>query len=381
LDDADRTCVADILSPANITAYIDAILDVNATTLPHLDCPAFDRRRYGSLAHDPSDTSPEILYFFALDLRNCLPLLPRLIGSIVEVIRFLGPARCALSIVEGNSPDGTYDVLAALRPALDALTTTYYFQSTPLNPLAGDRISGLAELRNLALGPLLNETEAPRYHATNTTVAFVNDVAICAEDILELLHQRRHLRADMVCAFDWTYVGADPTFYDVWVAKDMAGDTFFRIPPDGSWDEAGTLFPSDPAARARHARLLPFQAFSCWNGATAFTASPVLDGLVRFRGPRDGECYQGEPQLFCKDLWWLGYGRIAVVPSVNLEYTDDKGKLVKALKGYTSENVLGVRPEEEEIEWSATPPEQVRCMPSWEDQFWEPWNVTLGERA
>jgi alpha-1,3-mannosyltransferase len=296
----------------------------------------------------------------------------------VEAVRFLGPQRCALSIVEGNSPDGTRDVLAALRPALDNLTTTYYFKSTPLNPLEGDRISGLAELRNMALAPLMNETEARKYSPSNTTVAFINDVAICTEDILELFHQRRQLQADMVCAFDWTWVNPGPSFYDVWVAKGMNGDTFFRITEDGSWGEADNLFPNDTLSRSRYDRHLPFQTFSCWNGATAFTASPILDGLIKFRGPREGECYQGEPQLFCKDLWWLGYGKIAVVPAINLEYTDERGKMIKVLKGFTSENVRNTIAQEEVFEWVSEPPETVRCMPSWQDQFYEPWNVTLG---
>jgi alpha-1,3-mannosyltransferase len=50
------------------------------------------------------------------------------------------------------------------------------------------------------------------------------------------IHQRQYEDADMVCAMDWTYVGRDPTFYDVWVARDMNGDSFFEIPEDGSWE-------------------------------------------------------------------------------------------------------------------------------------------------
>ncbi|KAK3896481.1 mannosyltransferase 1, partial [Staphylotrichum tortipilum] len=83
-------------------------------------------------------------------------LLPRLINSLVETIRFLGPSRCALSIVEGNSVDGTGEVLASLRPALEALGVTYHFSTTPIDPTHGDRIVALAHLRNLALAPLLN---------------------------------------------------------------------------------------------------------------------------------------------------------------------------------------------------------------------------------
>lgn len=103
-------------------------------------------------------------YFFAFDLRNCVGLLPRLMGSIVEVIRFLGPEHCALSVVEGNSPDGTGEVLAALRPRLTALgVRTHMVLSSTADPL-------------------------PRGEQDEPTVLFINDVAICPDDVLELAY-------------------------------------------------------------------------------------------------------------------------------------------------------------------------------------------------
>ncbi len=62
-----------------------------------------------------------------------------------------------------------------------------------------DRFTKLAQLRSMALEPL---TAAPEVYA-NATVIFINDIAICAEDILELVHQRFAQGADMTCAFDW----------------------------------------------------------------------------------------------------------------------------------------------------------------------------------
>lgn len=150
----------------------------------------------------------------------------------MQVIEFLGPEQCALSIIEGPSKDGTGQVLGALRPALDALTTTYYLKTTDVSSVQGERIEKLAKLRNMALQPMLEDTSK---YTADTTVVFLNDVAICSEDILELVHQRKFLGADMVCATDWTYAGQDPTFYDVWVARDMNGDSFFEIGRDGNW--------------------------------------------------------------------------------------------------------------------------------------------------
>ncbi|EAQ84571.1 hypothetical protein CHGG_08585 [Chaetomium globosum CBS 148.51] len=101
------------LTRENLTAHIQAILDPNLNPdLPKLKCPPFNASRYEHLKINPSSSTtsssdPPIHYFFALNLRNCLPILPRLLSSILEAIRFLGPSHCALSIVEGNSPDGT----------------------------------------------------------------------------------------------------------------------------------------------------------------------------------------------------------------------------------------------------------------------------------
>ncbi|KAL2178329.1 glycosyltransferase family 69 protein [Thermothelomyces heterothallicus CBS 202.75] len=373
---------ATFLAEVTRAAYVKAIMNPDATDLPRMECPKLDSSRYQQLQETGGDQG--IRYFFALDLRQCLAILPRLLGSVVEAIRFLGPEKCALSIVEGNSDDGTSEVLAALRPELEALGLTYHFNTSPINPKKGNRIKALAALRNLALQPLLDryytnpkQSSPPPPPTPPPTVIFLNDVAICPEDILELAHQRRALGADMVCAMDWTYVGQDPTFYDVWVARGLTGDSFFEIPPDGSWDLAWNLFWNDAGARARLAARRPFQVFSCWNGAAVFSAAPLVDKPpVRFRAPREGECSQGEPQLFCKDLWFHGYRKIAVVPAANLAYSDDAGRRIKEAKGYASTWVGAPGWEDEPVEWRNDPPEGVKCIPAYDKQFFEAWNKT-----
>ena len=37
----------------------------------------------------------------------------------------------------------------------------------------------------------------------------------------------------------------------------------------------------------------------------------------------------GEPTLFCKDMWHEEYGKIAVIPSVNVGYNDEESRKVK----------------------------------------------------
>jgi alpha-1,3-mannosyltransferase len=347
--------------------YVQAILKPqNNGILPLLQCPKLNYTRYGYLDTKATNSTK---YFFALDIRQQADLLPRLIGSIVEAMHFLGPARCSLSVVEGHSNDGTLETLKLLGRHIEKMGAKYHFVSSDIDSLAGDRISKLAQLRNLALQPLPRDS-----NLAHTSVVFLNDVAICAEDILELIHQRLVQTADMTCGMDWVNLWKDFTFYDVWIARSMNGDSFFEIPSDGNWNSAWNLFWDDPRAHERFNNHRPFQVFACWNGAAVFTAK-VLE-KISFRRPHEDECNQGEPSLFCKDMWYHGMGRIAVVPSVNLEYSDEAGKQIKELKGYVSD---WAQKEEGEqlIEWEAMPPKRVKCMKNYEEQEWLPWDESL----
>lgn len=109
----------------------------------------------------------------------------------------------------------------------------------------------------------------------------------------------------------------------------------------------------------------------------SFTAKPFLNQDIAFRSSNPGECYQGEPELLCKDLWHKGYGKIAVVPAVNLEYSDDASKKLKDLKGHTSKWVGPDQDAKSQIDWKGTPPEQVKCMAIMDKPDWRPWNETL----
>lgn len=172
-----------------------------------------------------------------------------------------------------------------------------------------------------------------------------------------------------------------PIFYDVWIARSLSGNLLFDIPPaTGTWQHSLDLFFDHPPSRARFLAGLPTQVFSCWNGAVALRAAPLARGDAAFRCPRPGECFQGEPQLLCKDLWGRGYGRIAVVPAVNLDYTDRGGRWVKKEKGYVSDFVgregrLDER--RERIAWEPRPPEMVKCVPTFTEQEWLPWNESM----
>lgn len=359
-------------------SYIKAIMSPENTDFPRLKCLAPSGDRYTYLNDSSNDKSTRPSYFFALDLHQCVSILPRLMGSIVETIRFLGPANCALSIVEGRSDDGTYEVLKLLKDEIDQMGAKYFYVSNDIDPGKENnrhRISALAELRNIALQPLVEHAE--QYDA-DVTIVFLNDVAICMEDILELVHQQRYQQADVTCAMDWTFVGPDPTFYDVWIARGMNGDSFFNIPPDGNWNSAWNLFWNNPTAQDRQRSGRPFQVFSCWNGAITFTAKPLIEGKLKFRGSHLSECFQGEPKIFAKEMWYNGYGKIAVIPSVNLEYSDEAAKKIKAQKGYVSKWVDAEGTTNDlQIEWDSEPPPKVKCIPNYENQTWPLWDEGL----
>jgi alpha-1,3-mannosyltransferase len=223
--------------------------------------------------------------------------------------------------------------------------------------------------------------EHPYRFSNETEVIFLNDVALCSSDILELIHQKRFQVATMTCGIDWD--AERNSFYDVWIARGMSGDSFFHIPDSGSWDEASNLFWNDQVSKRRLEASVPFQVFSCWNGGVVFSASVLLaeDGKegVRFRAHKDSECHQGEPQLFCKDLWYYGHGRIAVVPSVNFGYSDADAKKIKKKRGTVERWVARESTEREplKIEWKKDPPAEVKCIDNWANQFWRSWDEGL----
>lgn len=357
-----------------IATYVKAILDPRGNYVPMLNCLAPDLSLYEHLK--PSTSSlhssfSKTQYFFALNLRENMAVLPRLLGSTIEVIQFLGPEHCALSIVEGNSHDGTGDVLAALEPHLDAGLRVHFTLGSQIDPLGGARFAKLAELRNLALSPML---EDPKRYG-DATVVFLNDVIICPDDILELIHQRVNIGADMACAMDWIVGSDDIVFYDVYISRGISGDLFFDIPKDASWSRATNLFWNDKESKQRFDAKKPLQVFSCWNGAVVFTAKPFVEKKLAFRRAyqQSGECSNGEPELFCKDMWLNGHGKIAVVPYINLVYKPEDGERIKYEKGYTLERKRPADPTQDQIVWKP-PPEKVKCMPTFDRQYWTPWN-------
>ncbi|KAL8723416.1 MAG: hypothetical protein Q9225_000247 [Loekoesia sp. 1 TL-2023] len=336
----------------------------------HLHCQTLLKDRY---AHLRSFASPKPRFYFALDLYQAADILPRLLSSILEAIKFLGPTYCYLSVVEGSSNDGTSEMLYALGKEAKELGFAYSLIRSNMDSKnkTNDRIETLSKFRNLALAPFLRDPS--RFDSEETTIVFINDISLCPNDILELVHQRRIQGADMACPMDYS---DDGLFYDVWVARSMTGDIFFEIPRSGLWKYAKNLLWDDPATKQRLDAHQPFQVFSCWNGMAAINAKPFVEKGIRFRRNREGECCMGEPTLLCKDFWANGFGRILVVPSVWVAYSHKASVAVKKSKGCVEDNVKDNKSEsgiQEMVEWKSDPPSLIKCpIPSYADPQWVP---------
>ncbi len=342
-------------------------------TFSRLRCPTTIGARYDGLKATVAPGDNKVQYFFALDLHQVTPLLPRLMGSIVQAMKFLGPEKCRLSVIEGRSDDGTYQILDAMRKEIEGLGSMFYLDRGDMSPKSAgvNRIEALSELRNMALAPVVNDHTT---YSHNTVIVFINDVAICPEDILELLYQHKYQKATMTCAFDWIHDGE--AFYDVWASRTMVGNIVFEITQTASWEYKANLFWDDPPSKEKFEKVQPFQVYSCWGGMVTLDAKPFIERKVTFRSSVDGECVMGEPTLLAKDMWKQGIGKVLAVPTVNVGYSNEDGVKIKARRGYVTDHINTSHspedPQTELVAWQSKPPPMVKCLPTFDAPSWVP---------
>lgn len=361
--------------------FLDAVLRDAGASTDRLECPG-EREfhpRYQALRRIES---PGIQYMFSVDLYQSMPIINRLMTSIIKAIQVLGPERCSLSIVEGRSTDGTFTVLEHLTNFLADLGVKYWLHQSSIDPMdkGRDRIEGLANLRNQAIQPLLTGDNG---FVANPQIIFLNDIMVCPDDILELVYQHKLQNATQTCAMDWIEQGK--WFYDVWVSRSMTGNIFFEVPSSGEWTYVENLFYDDPFTKKRFENAEPFQVFSCWGGMTVLEAAPFQNSNLTFRRNVEGECYGGEPQLLGMDLAKLNISKVQTIPSVNVGYdNNESGLSVKQRRGYLHEKVNVAKQitrfEEDtdtrRVHWKP-PPCKIRCMPetgemTWVDAWYDP---------
>ena len=368
-EDADKASN----SSARVQQYLDAIFDPTDTSFDRLQCPPDLGIRYEALRQPSASGKPK--YYIAIDLYNAEHILPRLLGSLVEVIQYLGPSSCVVTIVEGRSDDLTYLVLDGLKSEFQRSGTAYHLLQNTIDPTGEgvDRIEALAELRNFALEPLVSN---PTGFATDTVVLFVNDVAVCPSDMLELLYQHNVQSAHQTCAMDW--VDQATRFYDVWVSRTInSGNLFYEVTYNAEKWYVDSMFWDDPPTKKLFHAYEPFEVYSCWGGMVTIDPREFISGEIRFRRSFEDECYMGEPTLLGKDFWRTGQGRIATIPSVVVSYSDTDGKYTKERRGYVSDHVdlskVAEDTQTQIIDWKSRPPLQVKCLPYWGAQLgWVP---------
>lgn len=360
----------DALNSSEVASFLEAITNNDRASSSGSACHTTIGPRYNTL----KGSTRKIEYYFALNLHQAIQVLPLLLRAILETARFLGPTQCAISIIEGRSTDGTFHIVEAYKHELEKLGVEFYLSTSGIDPKdeKQDRMEGLAFLRNMALAPLVI---SPDLYSPDVQIIFLNDVMICQNDILEMVYQQRKQNATMTCGMDWSSQGA--TFYDIYVARSIVGESFWQVAQDGLWHFSNNLFWTDRESRAKFDNHQPFQVYSCWNGGAVIAGAPIVQQKIRFRRSNvsTDECYMGEPTLFAKDLWRLGLGRIQVVPSINVVYAEEtEFNVVKDLRGRV-EGTINISDEAlqtERVQWQALPPSLVKCMPQLHAPYWVP---------
>ena len=274
--------------------------------------------------------------FIALNVYNSEVSLPYTLDAITTVCRVI---QCQVSIYESRSTDKSVELLDIAREwfTRNGIPFTIVSDRDGRNPLSRNgkhRIDVLAAIRNRAIEALVDAE----------TVLFLNDVVVCAQQILDLLLMHQHNDADLSCGMDWMWDQRTKglTFYDNWVARTINGHLFLA-------DE--NLLSAHAPSRDAYDRGDPFQVFACWNGMAAIKSDAFLKHKISFRAAEEGECNQSEALLFAKDLWKVGMSRVMVVPTINLAYTVEDALQLKS-------SAVKLK----RIDFSRTPPIEIKCQ-------------------
>ncbi|KAI0036418.1 cryptococcal mannosyltransferase 1-domain-containing protein [Vararia minispora EC-137] len=349
---------------------------------------------YGWHAERYADLRNTTNVFLAVNFYNNEDILPTFFQELPVLVRHLGPERVFVSVYENGSQDSTPEMLALLDDLLAALRVPHQVVYSAEGDISrkerGHRIEVLANVRNRVLAPLYSGAAAVHVPGGSfDDLLFMNDIAFCAADMLELLHEKRAHGANQVCALDW--VGA--YIYDNWVLRTMRGTMFYmtkinvipwlhrKHPYLFRTGQRYALLDSD-ADKARLARALPLQVFSCWDGATAFDAAPfAAPGGIRFRMARADRDDAGQTRtitdlasesfLSSVDMWKAGRGRIMVVPKASVAYDYKTYRLHR--KDYVEPPPYA----HAAFVWQDTPPAQVAMLDygNWTQPIhWAPWD-------
>ncbi|SPC61320.1 uncharacterized protein UHOD_01270 [Ustilago sp. UG-2017b] len=263
--------------------------------------------------------------FIASNLYNNQEILPTYMSSLKKLINHLGPDNVFVSIYESHSTDQTKPMLAQLETDLAHMHVPRRIlsddQAVRMNKSSAvqDRIEFLADVRNVAMQPLLDHNSSEKF----SHVLWVNDIIFSAQDALQLL-QTNNTHYDQACAMDFIGNG----LYDTWVTRDAEAKTLKR-----TWPYFKRTQDIEAMREGR-----PFEVNSCWNGITAFDAKwfypsssfsslktdeegPVTQPL-KFRS--SPTCVSSECQLVSYDIHRASQPARPVIlinPAVKVAYT------------------------------------------------------------
>ena len=320
--------------------------------LRELDPSLFDAaqtRKDMGLPHDGT-------YFIAMLLHNNEDILANVMTELFKVLFMLALApsdfsNLFVSIYESGSSDFTRILLSEVQAHLRLLGVPHSVVTGDMTRKYGeDRIMFLSHLRNQALAPLFSTG------GSYEKVLFLNDVIFCSSHILELAYQHAHHGADMACAVDVVFDGAGENlyYYDVWVAIDMEGQHFQNVYPFIKHAESLQAFEG----------MRPFQVFSCWGGAVVLPSSVFMQERLRFRHGGYLECPSSECELFARDLWSIGRGKVVTIPTVVTAYEVSVYNRATQLldDDFDISDRIGARPVTK-VSFALTPPRTIACWP------------------
>lgn len=363
-------------------------------------CP-LDMTRFSTIAKSSFKSRTSHPISIAINLHNSQHVLPSQMKAIITAIHHLLPTHAIfLSIYENDSKDTTAQMLGQLAAALerigiDGLWITSSKMKSAIT--TENRIDMLAEIRNAAIRPLLP-------FAGSGTIIFINDVILCASDILEMILQLQIQSADAVVGVDWADSTSDgpspPYVYDAWVLRGINGQMVYRqskttpwplAPPAGQDWITHAFSTQDTEVHERWLNNLPFPVYAGWGGIVALKAELFVEHGLRFRSSKatgwDGGSASGsmgrwgklvtdadymkgdcpgdsECGLIMRDIWNLrkGKARIVLASQVCTAYSMHVWKAARLLLPFIPRHDKVYN--EELIDWSQVSiPEEVMCMP------------------
>ncbi len=245
-------------------------------------------------------------------------ILPNWSHQIIKLIdNHMDENKVFVSIVENSdSTDRTKELLLELRQKLDSRGIKNHFEFAKRS-VREDRVKHLAILRNVALESL----RYTNFPIERTKIIFLNDIYFEASDIVSLV-ETNQMQYDAACAMDFS-----PNFYDVWVSRDLRGQSLSSFYP----------YFVDEVARKQVRKSKPVRVYCCWNGVIVMKAAPFLPpNDITFRSrANDTDTYLSECTFLCKDFWKKEFTHWLVNPAVRVGYYQDSYFLAKYVFPYT----------------------------------------------